>query len=194
MDYNLASSINQTIAILVGIIFGTLAYKLLFPPSQRAARRYVTRRIRMGLQIVAARVPLPTPNIWETRMYDRVQRLHDPENPSAISTDEWLQAGLGALILGLEILRLRRLLADHRLAEQLHEPIRAILNAFSHFLQTPQLAKAEVEKQFNRLRELDPGPGQSGRVCWARLLGSVGEMRDFLINHPALLDSRVSHV
>jgi hypothetical protein len=37
----------------VGILFGTLAYTLVFPPDPQAARRYVTYRIRRGLELLA---------------------------------------------------------------------------------------------------------------------------------------------
>ena len=37
-----------------------------------------------------------------------MNRLRNPENLSGTHTDEWLDAGLGALTLGNEILRLRQ--------------------------------------------------------------------------------------
>jgi hypothetical protein len=41
-------------------------------------------------------------------MYDRVNRLRNPENLSDPHTNEWIEAGLGALTLGNKILRLRQ--------------------------------------------------------------------------------------
>ena len=45
MAYDLNATLNSGIATTVGILFGTLAYILVFPPDPAAARRYVTYRI-----------------------------------------------------------------------------------------------------------------------------------------------------
>ena len=49
-------------------------------------------------------------------MYDLVNRLHNPENLSDPHTDEWIEAGLGALTLGDEILRLWHCVATENLS------------------------------------------------------------------------------
>ena len=56
-------------------------------------------------------------------MYDRVIRLYDPQNLSGTHTDEWFEAGLGALTLGNEILRLRHWLAEERLPAEVRAPL-----------------------------------------------------------------------
>ncbi len=72
MTYDLTDTLNTGLAVLVGVLFGTLAYILIFPPDPRAARRYVTYRIRWGLERLARINPVPGFSHWETRMYDRV--------------------------------------------------------------------------------------------------------------------------
>jgi len=67
MTYDLADTLNTALAILVGVLFGTLAYVLIFPPDPRAARRYVTYRIRLGLELLAMNNPIPPFPAWETR-------------------------------------------------------------------------------------------------------------------------------
>jgi uncharacterized membrane protein YccC len=80
MVYDLSDSLNTGIGVLVGVLIGTLCYTLIFPPDPRAARRYVTYRIRYGLEQLARVNPIPRFCSWESRMYDRVSRLNDPQN------------------------------------------------------------------------------------------------------------------
>ncbi len=187
MTYDLSDSINTAIALETGILFGTLAYVLLFPPNPLAARRYVTYRIRRGLELLALLEPIPSFCGWETRMYDRVNRLLDPQNPSATPTDEWLEAGLGALTLGNEIIRLRRWTESASLSPELKTPVQNILRAFGRFCLHPQSAAVEVKIRLEQIARLDPGLGRPERRLWARLLGAVAEIDVYLSHHPRLL-------
>jgi len=187
MVYDLADTLNIGVAVQLGILFGTLSYLLIFPPDPKAARRYVTHRIRRGLGLISLLEPVPASNThWETRMYDRVVRLNDPQNPSANMTDEWLDAGLGALTLGNEIQRLRRWLAAGQLSPELTEAIERIINAFGRFLKEPQRAAAEVKQQIDRLSALAPAVGQPGRLLWARVQGALEEIDIYLTRNPIL--------
>jgi len=185
--YDLADTLNSAIATQVGVLFGTLAYILIFPPDPAAARRYVTYRIRRGLEMIARLNPITPSCRWETRMYDRVLRLHDPQNLSGSPTDEWLNAGLGALTLGNEILRLRHWLATEQLSAELRVAVQKTIAAFGEFLPRPRFAAAEVKDQMERVAGLDPGPGQEQRRSWARILGALAEMDVYLAQHPRLL-------
>ncbi len=159
-QYDLASSINSGVATLVGILFGTLAYILIFPPDPRAARQYVTYRIRRGLELVSLMKPLPPTNShWETRMYDRIMRLVDPQNPSGTPTDEWLDAGLGALTLGNGILRLRRRLANEEMAADVRLSGERMIEAFNEFLPEPKRVTGILTSEIRRLEQIDPGQG-----------------------------------
>ena len=187
MVYDLKDSINSGIATLAGILFGTLAYVLVLPPDAAVARRYVTYRIRRGLELVAILTPVPpTSANWETRMYDRVMRLNDPNNPSATPTDEWLDAGLGALNLGNEILRLRRWLESETMSAEVRRSVMKVVDAFGRFLPEPQRALAVVKEQSQSLLQLDPGAGQPERRAWARVTGALEEMKVYLTAHPRL--------
>jgi uncharacterized membrane protein YccC len=187
MTYDLADTINNGIAIEVGILLGTLAYTLVFPPNPVAARRYVTYRIRLGLELLARLNPIPSRCKWETRMYDRVNRLADPQNLSGTPTDEWLEAGLGALTLGNEILRLRHWLAEEKLPKELFDAVQRTMQAFATFVPNPKNAAAEVKRRMEQIAQLDPGLGQSGRCAWARILGALAEIDVYLAHHPRLL-------
>jgi len=188
MIYDVSDTLNTGLSILVGILFGTLSYLLIFPPDPQAARRYVTYRIRRGLAWLAQVDPVPaTSSAWETRMYDRVIRLNDPQNLSGTPTDEWLDAGLSALTLGNEILRLRRWLASEKLSVELKEAVKKTIDAFARFLPEPQRAVAEIKSRMEQVGRLDPGAGQPERRAWARILGALAEIDFFLAHHPPLV-------
>jgi uncharacterized membrane protein YccC len=141
----------------------------------------------MGLELLARLKPIPSFCGWETRMYDRVNRLLDPLNPSGTNTDEWLEAGLGALTLGNEILRLRLWLASEKLSAQLGEPVQKTIQAFSHFRRDPPRAAAEVKARIEQMAPLDPGRGDAMRRVWARMTGALVEIDVYLSHHPRLL-------
>jgi uncharacterized membrane protein YccC len=187
MTYDLTDTLNTGLGMLAGVLFGTLAYTLIFPPNPQAARNYVIYRIRLGLELLARANPIPAFSAWETRMYDRVMRLNDPQNPSGTPTDEWLDAGLGALTLGNELLRLRRWLATETLPAQLKESAQKTIDAFRRFCPDPQRAAAEVKDQMGRIVHLDPGLGRLERRIWARFLGALAEIDVYLAQHPRLL-------
>jgi uncharacterized membrane protein YccC len=184
MTYDLADSINSGLAIIVGVLFGTLAYVIIFPPDPAAARRYVIHRIQRGLELMAQINPIPTFSDWETRMYDRISRLNDPQNLSGTPGDEWLDNGLHALSLGNEILRLRQGLQRGELPPESASAVRDIMEAFTRFVSQPRRAVAEVQDRLQRLAPLDPGPGAPGRRAWARTVGALSEINVFLSGFP----------
>ena len=186
MVFDLSDSLNTALAVLTGVLFGTLSYTLLFPPNPQAARRYVTYRIRRGLEEMARVNPIPPFCFWETRMYDRVIRLYDPQNLSGTSTDEWLEAGLGAITLGDEILRLRHWLETEKHSGELKTALKDVIDAFGSFFLKPQDVVDEVKERIRKIAQLDPGPGHQERRCWARTLGALEEIDVYLARHPKL--------
>jgi uncharacterized membrane protein YccC len=185
MTYDLADALNNALGIEVGVLFGTLAYVIVFPPDPRAARRYVTYRIRRGLGLMAEVNPIPSFPQWETRMYDRVTRLNDPENPSGTPGGEWLDAGLSALTLGNELLRLRGWLARNALPPEVAAPVRQVVAAFVDFLHQPAPAHAAAREKERQIAALDPGRESPQRRAWARAAGSLQEINIFLSRIPA---------
>jgi uncharacterized membrane protein YccC len=147
----------------------------------------VTQRIRRGLEEIARLNPIPRFCFWETRMYDRVIRLYDPQNPSGTTTDEWLEAGLGAITLGNEILRLRHWLEAERLSAKRSRTLTEIIGAFTNFCSKPQRAVTEIKNHIKVIAQLDPGPGHQERRAWARLLGALEEIDVSLAQYPKLI-------
>ena len=119
-------------------------------------------------------------------MYDRVNRLLDPQNPSGTHTDEWLEAGLGAITLGNELLRLRHWLESENHSGALSLTIKEVIDEFGCFFSKPQRVVAEVKDSIRKLTPLDPGPGHPERRCWARVLGALEEIDIYLAQHPKL--------
>jgi uncharacterized membrane protein YccC len=187
MVYDLADTINTGLAIELGVLVATLCFVVIFPPNPAAARRYVTYRIRLGLGKLAALSRTIPFCQWESRMYDRVNRLHDPENLSGTNTDEWLDAGLGAVTLGNEILRLRRWMESEPMSPEVRAAVGKTLHLFANFCLKPQRAFAQVKREIAQLAPLDPGQGHAGRRIWARVLGAMEEMEVYLSHHPRLL-------
>jgi uncharacterized membrane protein YccC len=188
MVYNLTDTINSAIAIILGTFTGVLAFVLILPPDPHAARAYVTYRVRLGLQLLAARVPIPEYSQWETRMYDRINRLHDPENPSGTHTDEWLNAGLSALTLGNEILRVRHLIVEEAMPEGVRSAAQSAIDGLAHLLKEPEPAYAALSEARARNAPLDPGPGSPQRLGWTRVTAALEEMDVYLVEHPRLLN------
>lgn len=188
MVYDFSDSMNTALATEFGVLVGIAAYILIFPPDPHGARWYVTYRIRRGLEQLASTVPIPPFYEWETRMYDRVNRLYDPDNPSGTHTDEWYDAGLGALTLGNEILRLRDWLAEGDVPANVRSEVEKIIAAISHIRRKPEPAFAALQGGRARILEMDPGRGDPGRRCWARVVGALEEMEVYLGEHPRLLN------
>jgi uncharacterized membrane protein YccC len=187
MVYDLADTINTGLAIELGVFVATLCYVVIFPPNPAAARRYVTYRVRLGLGKLASLSRTMKFSEWETRMYDRVNRLHDPENLSGTHTDEWFEAGLGALTLGNEILRLRGWMESEPMPPEVRASVGKTLHLLGNFCAKPQRAFAQVKREVTELAPRDPGQGRPERRIWARVLGAMEEMEVYLSHHPRLL-------
>lgn len=187
MDYDIVSFLNNVIATLGGIGFGVMAYKLFLPPDPRAARRYVIYRIRLGLQRISHWNPITKPCDWQTRMFDRINRLHDPENPSGTTTDEWFDGGLSSVNLGNEVIRLRLLLAENVLSARVACMARSILTAFEELVTNPYPAELIVRTTKDALQQTQPEGDKEKRRAWYRVLGMIEEMDAFFSEHPRFL-------
>jgi uncharacterized membrane protein YccC len=190
MDYDVVSFLNNAVAIVFSVVFGVMTYLLFMPPNPRAARCYVVYRIRCGLQNLAQMDPAPPPWAWQTRMTDRVNRLYDPTNPSGTSTDEWYEGGLAALNFGNEVLRLRRLLDNGKLAPQTVTALTSVLKSFGEIVTNPNLARHAVEAAQDAIQPALPADSVETRQAWLRALGILQEMEAFFLQHPGFMTPR----
>lgn len=187
MSYNVSAFLNNALVTIAGTAFGVLAYRLFLPPNPSAARRYVVNRIRRGLRILSQRKPVPPFWTWQTRMFDRVQRLFDPENLSGTHTSEWFESGLDALNLGNELLRIRILLETEKLTDKVSSTLNSIIGAFAWIVHDQNVTRAAIRVADAALRNTTPPKDAAGRRAWYRALGIVEGMNAFFIEHPRFL-------
>jgi uncharacterized membrane protein YccC len=185
MTYNPQVFFNTASAVLGGALVVTLAYRLFMPPNPLRARRYVVSRMRDGLRKMAEMKRIPEYSEWQTRNFDRVYRLSNPENPSAVKTFEWYEGGVATVHLGNEILRLRHLLADGALPENMAKLGQTVLRAFSHISTDPNATRLEIDKAVSDLQQIPPP--QSDRVPWMRFHSTLEEMQAFFVAQPRFL-------
>jgi uncharacterized membrane protein YccC len=190
MSYNVVNFLNNTIALNVGVGFGTLAYLLLFPPNFFAADRYVRYRIQRGFEILSQRDPMPPAAAWKSRMFDRVNRLYVSAEAIGEERNVWMERGLRALHFGNGVLRLRVLLATGRLKKETGEIIQSILDAIGWFTERPRVA-CEFVRSGVALLERSPIPEETeARVTFLRTLGTLQEMDKFFERHPIYLEAK----
>lgn len=187
MNYDIVSFINNAVASVIALCFSVLAYQLFMPPDPPAARRYVVYRIRLGIERISQWTPIPKACDWQTRMFDRINRLHNPDNPSGSSTDEWFDGGLGAMNLGNEVLRLRHLLEEGQLSEPVAHMVRTTLKSFGELVEDPSSAELIVRSVRDALEQAEPEGNIEQKRAWVRTLGVLEEMDSFFVDHPGFL-------
>ncbi len=190
MNYNVVTFLNNTIALNIGVAFGTLAYLLILPPDLLAADRYVRYRIRRGFEILAQREPMPPPAAWKSRMFDRVNRLYVAAEAVGMERNVWMERGLRALHFGNGVLRLRVLLASNKLQKETATMIQSVLDSIGWFTEHPSLARQYIKTSINSL-EHSPMPQKlEAKIAYLRTVGTLQEMDQFFERHPIYLESK----
>jgi uncharacterized membrane protein YccC len=173
MNYDIQSLLNDGFATVIGVVAATLAYTLVFPPNPAAARRYAAYRMRLGLEIVSTKEPAPSQVSWASRMYDRINRLIDPKNPSGTATNEVLRSGLSALHVGQEIIRLRQL----PVAGESKAILKDVLDIFQYMVAHPDRVLDAVSRSLQKLRATSL---PSTNLPQLRAVGALEEMESEL--------------
>ena len=181
MDFNPSEFFNNALAFAAGGYVATKAFRLFMPPDPPRARRYVVSRMRDGLKDMAQREPIPPYPDWQTRNFDRVYRLCDPANPSAVKTKtfEWYEGSLATMHLGNEVLRLRHLLEERALPERVAKLGRTILHAFSKISAEPTSTCLTVQAVNAALSVMTPPTADDSRTAWRRFRVVVEEIEAF---------------
>ena len=187
MDYDVSLLLNNIVATIFGVIFGGMFFLLLWPADPQAARRYVVRRIRRGLQQISQFTPVVDTDLWQTRMFDRINRLSDPTNPSSVKTDEWFDGGLAALNLGNEVLRLRNLEVQGKMSTMVTEQVRNVMHAFKHLLSNPAEAQEAIRRAVLKLDSIPLAQDTEHRLAGFRARGALAEMEAFFVENPRFL-------
>ncbi len=188
MNFDPSAFFNNALAYFTGAFIATRAFRLFMPPDPRRARRYVVSRMRDGLKEVAEQEPIPNYPDWQTRNLDRVYRLCDPANPSAVKTFEWYEGGLATVHLGDEVLRLRHLLQGSALPEPVAMLGRSILRAFDKITTDLPSTRSNIEAASAALSEMvPPAADDDSRLAWRRFRAVVEEMQAFFVAYPRFL-------
>jgi uncharacterized membrane protein YccC len=187
MDYDVVSFLNNSMAVVAGVICGVLAYQLFLPPNPTAARRYVVHRIRSGLRALSLRNPIPPAWKWQTRMFDRVYRLYDSANPSGTPTDEWFEGGLAVLHLGNEILRLRQLLEAGKLRDDMSRLLDPVIASFASITSDSHPTLSAIRAADTCLGNTPAPEDCETRRAWFRARAILEEMKAFFVEQPNFL-------
>ncbi len=194
MDFDPSEFFNEALAILTGAFVASMAFRLFMPPDPRRARRYVVSRMRDGLKEMAGRDPIPSYSDWQTRNFDRVYRLCDPANPSAVKTYEWYEGSLATLHAGNEVLRLRHLLRESALPERAAQLGRSILRAFDQIATDPRSIHAAARAATAALSAMAPPAADDSRKAWRRFQAVVEEIEAFFAAHSGFLTLDRKHI
>jgi uncharacterized membrane protein YccC len=186
MDYNPQDFFNTAVAVVSGALLVTLAFRLFMPPNPLKARRYVVSRMREGIRHMAEWQPIPRYSDWQTRNFDRIVRMNNPDNPSAVKTLEWYEGGMATVHLGNEVLRLRHLLAEGVWPESLAAPGRSVVRAFRTISTDQAAMRRAIESAVAELEKL-PLPADGSRLATMRFRSSVEEMQAFFVAQPRFL-------
>jgi uncharacterized membrane protein YccC len=187
MNYDPGYFLNNALAAILGVVGGLMAYLLIVPDNRRLARWYVILRIRQGLRNMAQRIPIPPYWAWQTRMFDRINRLYNPDRPPDVTADESYDGGLGTLNLGNDVLRLRHLINEGTLDARVTGLAQAVVQSFDVISSQPNLTQRATMEANASLKSIAP-PEQSRQYrAWLRLLGITDEIETFFILHPHFL-------
>jgi len=189
MNFNPSEFFNEALAYMTGAFIATRAYRLFMPPNPAKAKRHVVSRMRDGLKDMAEREPIPSYPDWQTRNFDRVYRLCDPTNPSAIKTNiaEWYEGSLATMHVGNEVLRLRHLLSERSLPEPLEKLGQSVLRSFTKISKEPDATRKSVKAAGAALSKLTPPTAQDSRVASRRFHAVVEELEAFFNAHLGFL-------
>ncbi|HTR40998.1 MAG TPA: FUSC family protein [Pseudomonadales bacterium] len=187
MDYDAVSFFNNAVATILGTGCGVLTYLLFFPDNRRLARWYVIFRTRQGLKNIAATALITPYWAWQTRMFDRINRLYNPDKAPGAAEDESYDGGVGALSLGNDLLRLRHLLNEGISDAQARELAQELVQSFSMIMSQPELTHSAARKATASLKSIAPPAETVQHRAWLRLIGVAGEIRAFFVLYPNFL-------
>lgn len=187
MNYNIIAFLNNTVATVVGVFFGSIAYTLLFPTDLMAAHRYVLHRIRRAFEILAEREPAPPLCAWQSRMFDRVSRLYNSANILGDEREKWMENGLDAMNAGNSILRLRQYLETPHVDPAIAKLARSMLDDFARFRENSSQAIKALLETLNQVRELVPPEELNRKRMHLRIRGALEEVDAFFASHPQFL-------
>ena len=137
---------------------------------------------------MAEREPIPNYSDWQTRNFDRVYRLCDPANPSAVNTYEWYEGRLGDSSRGQRSVEVAAPAPRECVASRRGEARAIILRAFSKIAREPNSTLLTIQAVNAALSVMnDHTTADDSRAAWRRLHAVVEEMEAFFVIHSEFL-------
>ncbi len=107
MHADMLPFLQGSAAVLGGILLCAAVFRFLLPSRAPARRQHLLAAMRADLLRLCSGTRLPNRLAFETRMYDRIGQIL-PELTADGAGDATLAGSLGAVTVGLELLRLRQ--------------------------------------------------------------------------------------
>jgi len=144
--------LNAVVAVLGGILLSMAVFAVVLPQRpQRTIERLVVA-MRADLLRLCLHDRLPKASAYESLAYDRINQLMLPVQRLGESATGVLDASLAAVTMGLEILRLRTLLASHVLPPLPRESVAAMLAQVARLLVLRRRQEDPVRTAIEQLR------------------------------------------
>lgn len=125
---------NSTGAVLLAVAFAVTIFRLVIPFNPGEERWRMRRAMLQDLRVLSLSKPIPRPEDWTGRNIDRFARVIRHAGPTPSPTIEgYLQGTLAAMTIGLNIIRLRNVLARNQIPPQARQAIQATMNRMSQF-------------------------------------------------------------
>jgi len=107
--------LNEAVAVLGGILLSVGVFAVVLPRRPESVIERVVEAFRADLTRLCLHERLPKPSAFESLAYDRINQLMAPLERVGTKGQYVLDGSLAAVIMGLEILRLRRFIRDGQL-------------------------------------------------------------------------------
>ena len=126
--------VNVAVAVLGGILLSVAVFALVLPPRPQRVVERVVDAFRADLTRLCLHERLPKASAFESLAYDRINQLMAPLERVGSKGQYVLDGSLAAVTMGLEILRLRRLVHRNALAPDHAGAVTAILGQLARLL------------------------------------------------------------
>ncbi|WP_373320764.1 FUSC family protein [Acetobacter estunensis] len=147
---------NSTGAVVMGVAFAVAIFKLVLPFDAAAERWRMRRTMLQDLRALAIARPIPLAQDWTGRNIDRFARVIRHAGPTPSPTIEgYLQGTLAAMTIGLNIIRLRNVLARNQIPAQARLALQATMNRMSRFTGQYDRASGVARRATAILRQIE---------------------------------------
>ena len=147
---------NSTSSVILGIAFAIIVFKIVLPFDNASERWRMRRSMLNELRFLASAHPIPETRDWIGRNIDRFSRLirHAGPKPSA-TIEGCLQGTLATMTIGLNIIRLRNLLARQQIPPQARRTIEVVMLRMERFTGKYDRTAQTAQRATNILRRLE---------------------------------------